>query len=48
MHDYFDIQSSVALGLLTPEEAAAQMQSAIEKYKEEHGIEAFGSAGGLK
>ncbi len=48
MHDYFDIQSSVALGLLTPEEAAAQIQSAIEKYKEEHGIEVFGSASGLK
>jgi len=48
MHKYFEIQDSVALGLVTPEDAAKRMQAAIEEYKEETGIKVFGSAPGMK
>ncbi len=48
MHKYFEIQDSVALGMLTPEQAAEQLQTDIESYKQEKGIKVFGSAPGLK
>ncbi len=48
MHAYFEIQDSVALGMLTPEEAARKMQEAIERYKQETGIKIFGSAPGMR
>jgi len=48
MHKYFEIQDAVALNIMTPEEAAENIQKAIEEYKEEKGITVFGSAAGAK
>jgi len=48
MHRYFEIQDSIALNMMTPEDAAVQIQKAIEEYKQEKGIEVFGSASGVK
>jgi raffinose/stachyose/melibiose transport system substrate-binding protein len=48
MHKYFEIQDAIALNTMTPEDAAAQIQKAIEEYKSEKGIKVFGSAGGVK
>ncbi|MGQ9622993.1 MAG: ABC transporter substrate-binding protein [Candidatus Caldatribacteriaceae bacterium] len=48
MHKYFEIQDAVALNMMTPEEAAANIQGAIEDYKQEKGITVFGSAAGVK
>lgn len=48
MHKYYEIQDAVALNMMTPEEAAANIQKAIEEYKKEKGITVFGSAAGVK